>query len=326
MAILHKMWQTYPQLQFELKQTLNLIDQQINTQNPEVTEAIIEMMNAGGKLLRPAYCLLFSQYQKTDRKKMIALAAALETLHTATLIHDDIIDKSETRRHEPSIQARFGQDVAVYAGDYLFIVCFKLISSYAKDLKSVQANSLFMERILGGELAQLSTRYDLDLSLAQYLKQIDGKTGQLFALSCFLGAYESGASLLFANQAQSIGLNIGLAFQMLDDLLDYQQDASKLGKPTLDDMRRGVYSAPLIFALQKQRKSLEPLLQKKEQMTLEDVTNVQKIVIDTGGIEAIMKLAQQYTNKALKQIQKLPQGQTTDQLYQLTSQLLYRQT
>jgi geranylgeranyl pyrophosphate synthase len=120
------MWHEYPTLAPELASALTLIEKQITTNNTPVAKAIMEMINGGGKLLRPAYCLLFSRFQDTDREKMIALAAAIETLHTATLIHDDIIDKSPTRRNQVTIQKQFGPDTAVYAGDYLFVVCFKL--------------------------------------------------------------------------------------------------------------------------------------------------------------------------------------------------------
>lgn len=126
---IHPMWATYPDLQPELQATLELIQQQIKTDNQPVNAAILDLINAGGKLLRPAYCLLFSQFKPTDRSKMIALAAAIETLHTATLIHDDVIDQSPIRRGVTTIQTQFDLPTAVYAGDYLFVVCFQLLSN-----------------------------------------------------------------------------------------------------------------------------------------------------------------------------------------------------
>ncbi len=113
---IHPMWATYPDLQPELQATLELIQQQIKTDNQPVNAAILDLINAGGKLLRPAYCLLFSQFKPTDRSKMIALAAAIETLHTATLIHDDVIDQSPIRRGVTTIQTQFDLPTAVYAG------------------------------------------------------------------------------------------------------------------------------------------------------------------------------------------------------------------
>ena len=110
------------------------------------------------------------------------------------MIHDDIIDKSPTRRNQVTIQKQFGPDTAVYAGDYLFVVCFGLLSHYASSLRSIQQDSGSMEKILKGELDQMATRYQTKITIDDYLKQVSGKTGQLFALSCFIGAYESGSS------------------------------------------------------------------------------------------------------------------------------------
>ncbi len=122
---IHPMWETFPTLKKELSQTLDLMEKNIVIKNPEVQQAVLDMIHAGGKLLRPAYQLLFSQFGKQrDPKKAIALAASIEMLHTASLIHDDIVDRADTRRNLETIQKRFGNDVAVYAGDYLFITCF----------------------------------------------------------------------------------------------------------------------------------------------------------------------------------------------------------
>lgn len=323
---IHPMWREYPALQTELEQVLTLIDQNITTNNVPVRDAILDMINAGGKMLRPAYCLLFSQFKQTDRHKMIALAAAVETLHTATLIHDDIIDESDMRRGLPSIQATFGKDTAVYAGDYLFTVCFKLLAGYASDLRSVQQDVKHMEAILNGELAQMSTRYNMAITIDQYLNQVSGKTGQLFALSTFLGAYESGNSLHFARNAQTIGLNIGVAFQLLDDILDYTASRSQFGKPVQEDMRQGVYSAPLILALRETPEAFAPYLSKRLKMTDDDAKAVDQLVRDHGGVAKAQELAKDYTDTALTAIEKMTDMPVRAILSQLTSSLLNRQS
>ena len=186
---LHPMWQAYPALQNDLSESLQLMEQSLKLKNKAVEQAILAM-------LRPAYQLLFSEFgEEKDSQKAVALSAAIEMLHTASLIHDDIVDQADTRRSLPTIRAQFGNDVAVYAGDYLFVCCFKLLADYAGSLKSLQINSRSMETILAGELGQMSKRYDLNVTIEDYLENISGKTAELFALSCFIGAYESGASL-----------------------------------------------------------------------------------------------------------------------------------
>ena len=323
---IHPMWHEYPTLAPELASALTLIEKQITTNNTPVAKAIMEMINGGGKLLRPAYCLLFSRFQDTDREKMSALAAAIETLHTATLIHDDIIDKSPTRRNQVTIQKQFGPDTAVYAGDYLFVVCFKLLAHYASSLRSIQQDSGSMEKILKGELDQMATRYQTQITINDYLKQVSGKTGQLFALSCFVGAYESGGTTNFANTAEKIGMNIGIAFQLLDDILDYTSDGETLGKPVYEDVRSGVYSAPLILAMQRDRQAFLPLLAKKEHISDTEMIQLRDLVIKYEGVKQAYTMAQQRTELATAGLQKLPAGAARDDLIRLTESLLKRKS
>ena len=323
---IHPMWHEYPTLAPELASALTLIEKQITTNNTPVAKAIMEMINGGGKLLRPAYCLLFSRFQDTDREKMIALAAAIETLHTATLIHDDIIDKSPPRRNQVTIQKQFGPDTAVYAGDYLFVVCFKLLAHYASSLRSIQQDSGSMEKILKGELDQMATRYQTQITINDYLKQVSGKTGQLFALSCFVGAYESGGTTNFAKTAEKIGMNIGIAFQLLDDILDYTSDGETLGKPVYEDVRSGVYSAPLILAMQRDRQAFLPLLAKKEHISDTEMIQLRDLVIKYEGVKQAYTMAQQRTDLATAGLQKLPAGAARDDLIRLTESLLKRKS
>lgn len=324
---IHKLWQDYPDLAKELAATLKMMEGSIKLSNKAVEKAILTMIYSGGKLLRPAYLLLFSQFGKeTDREKMIALAAAMETLHTATLIHDDIIDEADLRRNHPTVQSQFGKDVAVYAGDYLFVSCFKLLANHASSLKSIQLNANSMEKVLAGELGQMDNRYDTTMSINAYLDNISGKTAELFALSCFVGAYESGCSQLFANKCKKIGNYIGITFQIIDDILDYSEATASIGKPVLEDVKQGVYSLPLLYALKNNPQALLPLLNKREGMTTADTAEIYQLVQANGGIEEARKLAASYTAKALKEITKLPDNEqeTKKVIYDVTSLLLKR--
>lgn len=325
---LHKMWQDYPNLVPELEMTIQLMENSVKLKNKSVEKAILDMIHSGGKLLRPAYQLLFFQFgPNQDVKKATSLAAAIEMLHTATLIHDDVVDRSELRRNLPTINAQFDNTTAVYAGDYLLISCFKLLADYTQTLNSLQINSRNIEKILDGELGQMNNRYRLDGTIDEYLENISGKTAELFALSCGIGALESGCSEKFSKKCGEIGLNIGLAFQIIDDLLDYTQSSEKIGKPVLEDVRQGIYSLPLLYALQENKAQLCPYLLKKEQMTTADAQAVWQIVQQSKGIEKAKKLASDYTNKALKAIEKLPDTpkQTKTHLYNLTASILQRQ-
>lgn len=324
---LHPIWNDYPTLRNELTDTLQLMETAVKLKNKPVEQAILAMIHSGGKLLRPAYQLLFAQFgPEQDRKKAIALAASIEMLHNATLIHDDIVDQADLRRNLPTIAASFGNDVAVYAGDYLFVCCFKLMADYAGSMRSLQINSRSMDKILTGELGQMDDRYSLDMTIDQYIENISGKTAELFALSCSVGAFESGTSEKFAKSAAAIGLNIGLAFQIIDDILDYSQPEAQIGKPVLEDVRQGVYSLPLLYALQKGRQQLTPLLEKRSDMTDEDTQEVYRYVQHFQGVTKAQQLAEKYTNKALKSIRQLPDTsqKTKETLEEITKIILKR--
>ena len=279
---IHPMWNTYPTLSKELTTTLRLMEQAVQIDNQEIQAAVHDMIHSGGKLLRPAYQLLFSYFgEQRDPKKATALAASIELLHTATLVHDDIVDEADTRRGLPTLRSRFGNSTAVYTGDYLFVCCFKLLSDYSSSLKSIQLNSRSMEKVLTGELGQMDNRYNFEVTIDQYLKNI----------------------------------------------LDYTQTADAIGKPVLEDVRQGVYSLPLIYALEANREVLLPLLMKKETLTDEETQEIYRLVHELGGVEKAQQLATHYTEKALKEISKLPEtkAQAKEQLYEITQTILTRE-
>lgn len=325
---LHSMWDAFPILQKDLTKTLDIMENSLHIQNKDVEQAIIEMIHAGGKLLRPAYQILFAQFgTEKDENKILAMAAAIEMLHTATLIHDDIVDDSDLRRSLPTVRAKFGNATAVYAGDYLFVACFRIMADYATSMKSLQMNSRSMEKILAGELGQMDKHYYAEVTIEDYLNNISGKTAELFALSCSIGTFESGSTKLFAKKAGEIGHNIGMAFQILDDILDYSQDSQAIGKPVLEDVRQGIYSLPLLYALEQDSSQLKLLLAKKEHMTPDEAQAVLQIVEETQGVEKAQQLASDYTNKALKDIQKLPNHPEgiKETLLQITKLILHRE-
>lgn len=322
---IHPMWEAYPELQSELIQTIELIDSRIHLRNKSIEHALVDMLNTGGKLVRPAYTLLFSTFgEEHNPNRARAFAAAIEVLHMATLIHDDIIDDSPKRRGQHSIQSRYGKDIAVYAGDYLFTVSFKLIADYSNSMKQMQINTKGMEKILMGEIDQMHLRYNQKITIRNYLTQISGKTAQLFALSCYSGALESGQTERFARNCYYIGSHIGMAFQIKDDILDYTQTTDGFGKPVLEDVRQGIYSAPLIYAMHKKNAPFKELLEKKDQLTKKETQIIQQFVIHSGGLDEAKRLAEKYTDKALKRIDQLPDSSEKEMIRNLTLSLLDR--
>jgi len=321
----HPMWNTYPELKVDLTMVLSLIESQIRVRDKTVEMTIRELVHSGGKLLRPAYSLLCAQIgPKTDKEKAIAVAAALETLHMATLVHDDVIDESETRHGMATIHSRHGNNFAIYSGDYLFCICFTLLSRYATSLAHLEFNSRSMEKILCGELDQLNSRYHSTVSVRGYLSRIAGKTAQLFAVSCYSGAIESEASRPLAMNAWNMGHYIGMAFQIMDDILDFKSDEKTLGKPVMADIRNGIYTLPLIYAIQENQAAFEPLLAKKEMLSNEDIETIAALIDKYQGVEKAHQLAKRYTQKAINEIGKLPDGDYKGTLLELTKKLLHR--
>ena len=325
MTIVHPMWMEYPELHEELKQVKTMMHASITIENKQIREAIWAVLESGGKMIRPAYLILFSMWNENRNKEEVhAVAAALELLHVATLLHDDVIDEADTRRGQETISARFGNRVAIYAGDYLLTVCYQLLSKYSQDLAGILLPTDGMMRVVEGELSQMEESYKTDVTIQDYLKRIDGKTAQLFMLSCMMGERFSGMGEL--ERARHIGNSIGMAFQLLDDILDYEVSSSELGKPVLEDVAQGIYTMPLIASLPKCEKELLPLLEKKNQLTAPDRLAIQKLVVNAGGVETAKDFASKYTMKAIHQIEKLPEADVKSMLLKITSQLLQRKS
>jgi len=183
-----------------------------------------------------------------------------------------------------------------------------------------------MEKVLLGELGQMNTRYNIDITIDEYILNISGKTAELFALSTFLGYFENGGSKKQAANCRKIGKSIGLAFQIVDDILDYSQTEQSIGKPVLEDVKQGIYSLPLICALQENKRFFEPLLLKKDQMTDADALLVHQGVVTYGGVDKAYLLADDYTNSALNLIKKLPDNpaNTKQIIYDITKNILSR--
>lgn len=298
MEMIHSMWNEYPFLKQELIAIRQLMLESIEIEDAEIHQAIVTMLQQGGKMIRPAYLTLFANWCKNGKPQEVrAVAAALELLHVATLLHDDVIDEADMRRGQETLNARYGNRVAIYAGDFVLTSCYQLLSAYLSDLDGISLPTNGMARVVEGELAQMRNRYRYDLGLQEYLKRIEGKTAQLFMVSCYMGAKLG--QMDDALRAKKIGQQIGMAFQILDDILDYQVTPQEFGKPVLEDVAQGVYTAPLIYAMEKESQKIIPLLEKKQAISEQERLLLRKFVHDSGGLQKAQQLAQQYTKRSI---------------------------
>ncbi|WP_270457907.1 polyprenyl synthetase family protein [Lactobacillus gasseri] len=323
-------WDNFPQVQKDMIEISHIILKHVNSVPGLLGQALEDTFAVPGKMLRPACVMLFGAFgpdadQKHDELQKIA--TSIETLHNATLIHDDIIDESSMRHGRPSIQTKYGKHIAVYAGDYLFALSLTLLSENAQSLHSVIADGKTMQNILVGETEQYNNAYNIDISEKEYLDQIKGKTGVLFGLACFIGAYESGIKVTKALKAKKFGEYLGQAFQLRDDILDYTTTSSTFKKPVLLDVKDGIYSGPLIFALQNDDNNhLHELVKMGKDLTQDQLHEIENLVNHLGGVERAQKLADQYTEKALASLKKhWPDNENRALIEQLTGRLLKRQ-
>lgn len=320
-------WNNYPELKKNIDETNQLIQERIQVRNKDIEAALSQLTAAGGKQLRPAFFYLFSQLgnkENQDTQQLKKIAASLEILHVATLIHDDVIDDSPLRRGNMTIQSKFGKDIAVYTGDLLFTVFFDLILESMADTPFMTINAKSMHKILMGELDQMHLRYNQQQGIHHYLRAISGKTAELFKLASKEGAYFGGAEKEVVRLAGHIGFNIGMTFQILDDILDYTADKKTFNKPVLEDLAQGVYSLPLLLAIEENPDIFKPILDKKTDMATEDMEKIAYLVVSHRGVDKARHLARKFTEKAISDINKLPQSSAKKQLLQLTNYLLKR--
>ena len=321
--MIYSLWHRYPDIYPQLEHVQARLTQKSRIRNPAVTEVVTAQINASGKMLRSGLMFMFARFGDPTQPGLISAGAAIEALHLATLVHDDVLDHADTRRGVSTVQATSGNRAAIYAGDFLFSVYFELLSQASPDVSNIGTNAMAMRRIFLGELDQNWTQNNAGITQHQYLRQISGKTAALFQLAASEGAHFAGADRQTTAYAARFGQNLGIAFQMIDDLLDYT-DQGKLNKPVMQDLATGVYSLPLLMALQQPTtaKELQPLLE--QPLTHASEQQIKTIVINSGALDEARQLAQRFTQKADQWLAKLPDSPAQRLLVQLTQQLMQR--
>lgn len=220
----------------------------IRSQVDTVTDMGSHLLRAGGKRLRPALYLLCARAGQADISKTLPVAVAIELIHMATLVHDDVIDNAATRRGLPTANARWGNQASVLSGDYLFAKAFSIIAgSSGNQTLKILTDSIC--EMCEGEIVQIKESFNPDLSEADYLRRIAMKTADFIAVSCKLGALSAGMTAAAAENFYQFGYAVGMAFQITDDILDVVASSEQLGKPAGNDLRQGVLTMPVIYAL-----------------------------------------------------------------------------
>lgn len=324
--IVQTFWKDYPEIQEKLEDVQSLMRARLKINTKSIQEALQQFSSRGGKMVRPALFFLFAGLisKEQDEEKLVKIAASLELLHSATLIHDDIIDDSPLRRGMVSVESQFGKDVAVYTGDFVYTLYFELLVETMSGTDFLARNAKSMKKILQGELIQMQSTFDVNHSVKSYLKAISGKTAELLSLSCLEGVYFAGGDKAFQRYAKRIGLAVGLAFQVYDDILNFTVGLDGENKPILTDVRQGIFTLPLLLAKEADPEAILPYLEKPEELSREKCLELAELVHSLGGITVSLAFANSLTDLALKDIQKFPESQNRDILEKAIKELLKR--
>jgi octaprenyl-diphosphate synthase len=292
---------------------LLLVEEEFERQarsNIQVIAYLGEYLRAsGGKRVRPALTILSNYAAGGDGSNYssIRMATVMEFLHTATLVHDDVIDKAETRRNRPSINAEFGNQTAVLMGDWLYMSAFET-SLAERSLPVLDILTAVTRKMTEGELLQLTLLGRTDVTEEQYFDVIARKTAYLFSACCEIGALLGGADARTQNLLRDYGMNLGIAFQLVDDLLDFTSSEEVLGKPAGADLLEGKVALPLIFLLQREPEMRAALQTVISEATYSSVSRASLLeaLERTGALGLALQRAIEYASAALASLEGLP--------------------
>jgi len=293
---------------------------------PLVAQVSQYIIAAGGKRLRPALVLLMSGALGYRGPQRLNLAAVVEFIHTATLLHDDVVDESTLRRGRSTANEVFGNPASVLVGDFLYSRAFQMMVE-AGEMRIMQTLAEATNVIAEGEVLQLMNMHDAGLTEEGYLRVIRSKTAKLFEASARLAALLAGSSPAVEQHCAEYGQALGTAFQVIDDVLDYDGDVLEMGKNLGDDLREGKVTLPLIIAMQRGTEAERlTLRQAIEAGGTGQMAEIIAIVQQTGALQATRDAAAGEALRALNALQTLPQNPYSHALEQLASQLLVRRS
>ncbi len=314
----------YAPIDKDLREFSAELKKELASQDALISDIHEHLLKMTGKVLRPALTILCSKIEKKTSPKAVLLALAIELIHTATLIHDDIIDNSELRRNQPSIYFKWGREISIVSGDYLYAKAFMKLS----EIRDVWVNEVFAacaHVICEGEMKQIEKRNDFLMDEKQYLKIIHQKTAALFQAACMGGAYFSGTGKENIEKMGDYGFCLGMAFQIVDDCLDIVGDTESLGKTVGLDIYKNDVTLPLLYLFQALKDAQREALLKEMQHGSDGLfEKIKAMAMETKSIERAMEKATEYIDQALLNTKKLPDSVYKDSLVSLAHFCLER--
>jgi octaprenyl-diphosphate synthase len=309
----------------DMREVDQVISRRLDSSVPLIGQVSRYIIAAGGKRLRPALLLLTSGALGFCGEQRFNLAAVVEFIHTATLLHDDVVDESALRRGNATANETFGNPASVLVGDFLYSRAFQMMVD-AQDMRVMQVLADATNVIAEGEVLQLMNMHNAALDEVGYLQVIRSKTAKLFEASARVGAILAGSAPAMEETCAEYGQAIGTAFQVIDDVLDYTGEASVMGKNVGDDLREGKTTLPLIAAMQRgtagEKEIIKTAIETGGVAMLDQVVNIVKA---TGALDVARQAAMREAERAIVAARKLPPGPHTECLIELAAQLLERQ-
>ena len=308
-----------PKLYSIFKQDIQIIEKElrssINPDSSQLKEAAMHTLKAGGKRIRPVFVLLTAKFGEYDINKIKYAAVALELIHSASLVHDDIIDDAKLRRGSLTVRSKWDNKMATYTGDHIFARAQELMTHINEPLAHQVLAKTIMEVSIG-EIEQIEDKYNFDQHLRRYLKRIKRKTAVLIAASCQLGAISAGVSEDIHKKLFLYGYYVGMSFQIMDDVLDFTASEKELGKPAGSDLWQGNITLPVLFALEKPHLA-ESIKTVNENMSFEELKPILDSIKNSGAIEKSIECSNAYLDKAFAILELLPDSKNKDYLFEI---------
>ncbi len=314
-------------IQKDLDKLESSIDDLLSTRVNYIKEIVTYIIKSGGKRVRPVLVMLCSKLCGYRGKKHIPYAAIIEFIHTATLLHDDVVDNAKTRRGLSTVNTVWGNEPSVLVGDFLYSRSFELMSrdGNTEILKTISQVTTALSE---GEILEIVKTADVETSEKDYYEIIGNKTAVLFGAACEIGAILGNRAPVERKSLRNFGYNLGIAFQLMDDVLDYTSINDVLGKRVGTDLKEGKVTLPLIHVLKNSREKDKAYIESvfaKQRITQGDFDRVRKIIEKNGGIAYTMDATRKHLDKAKKHLDIFPASQYKTALLELADYMLNRE-
>ncbi|MCX5872818.1 MAG: polyprenyl synthetase family protein [Deltaproteobacteria bacterium] len=300
--------------------------EQLQSRVPVAFEIGAHVMNSGGKRIRPQLTVISARMGGYTGMDAITLSGAIECIHTATLLHDDVVDSADTRRGRPAANTLWSNEMCVLGGDFILAKAFSALTSL-KDLRILEIVSRATERLSEGELFQMMNIGNMDFTEANYLQVISDKTAVLMEAACRGGSILGGLDTEREEALAMFGFNLGIAFQMTDDVIDYRSDRETMGKNPGKDLEEGKLTLPLIAALKRadsaEKAKVKSIISNRN-ITDDDLTWVRHFLDRRNGIIDTLSRSREYLNDAVKRLEVFPDSDEKRALVRLSDRILHR--